>query len=287
MHIVVGTRSVPDTNARPEVRAGQVAWGDAPLVINPWDEYAVEEALNQTSAAGGKVTVIALGPEEHTVALRHALAMGAGAAIRLWDEAWAGLDSRGYAVIFAAAVQKLGDVDLVFFGKEAADEATDQHIVQTARRLGWPLLGGVARIVSLGAGGAGGGAEGEHKAWAHLPGLGSKSRPAFEAGQIRVERLLEEGRQTAACRLPAVMSLTKEINTPRYPSFMGIRKATKADIPVWDAAALGLDLPAPKVRGGEFQAPPARETTCAIIEGDSVQAKVAALVDRLLAEKVI
>ncbi len=189
----------------------------------------------------------------------------------------------GYAAIFAAAVQKLGDVDLVFFCKEAADEATDQHIVQTARRLGWPMLSSVSKIGLPG----GSAKKDELPTWARLPGREPAAAPDLQAGQVRVERLLEEGRQTATCRLPAVMSLTKEINTPRYPSFMGIRKATKADIPVWDAAALGLGLPAPKVWVGEFQAPPTRETTCAIIEGDSVQAKAAALVDRLLAEKVI
>ncbi len=286
MHIVVGTRSVPDTSARPEIRAGQVTWGDAPQVINPWDEYAVEEALNQAGAAGGKVTVIAIGPEEHTIALRHALAMGAEAAIRVWDEAWAGLDSRGYAAAFAAAVHKLGDVDLVLFGKEAADEATDQHIVQTARKLGWPVLSSVSKILMPGAKTE----KDEPKVWAHLPGrepARKEAQPEVQAGQVRVERLLEEGRQTATSRLPVVMSLTKEINTPRYPSFMGIRKATKAEIPVWDAAALGLSQPASKASGSDFQTPALPETACEIIDGQTAQAKAAALVDRLLAKKVI
>jgi len=181
LHIVVGTRSTPDTAAKLDVAAdGQVTWGDAPLVINPWDEYAVEEALNQAKAHGGSVTVIALGPEPNTDALKHALAMGANAAIRLWDPAWDGLDSRGYAAIFAAAVEKLGDVDLVLFGKEAADEANDQHIFQIARKLGWTMLGYVSQIDALDP----------------------------DAKTVRVERLLEEGRQIAASSLPAVLNVT-------------------------------------------------------------------------------
>ncbi|NPV68770.1 MAG: electron transfer flavoprotein subunit beta/FixA family protein [Anaerolineae bacterium] len=258
MHIVVGTRSTPDTAARLEVAPdGRVSWGDAPLVINPWDEYAVEEALLRAKAGNGIVTVIALGPEEHNEALKYALAMGADRAIRLWDDAWSGLDSRGYAAAFAAAVRRLGDVDLVIFGKEAADEASDVHIFQTARALGWTLLSAVAHIEAL------------------------------DSSVIRVEQSLEEGRQIASGPLPAVISVLRGINEPRYPSFIGIRKAARAEIPVWDTAALGVSLPAPASQVSSFRLPPAREGACEIIGGDTVEAQVAALVEKLLAEKVI
>lgn len=258
MHIVVGTRSTPDTAARLEITPnGRVDRGDAPLVINPWDEYAVEEALLRAGASGGAVTVLALGPEEHQEALKYALAMGADRAIRLWDDAWTGLDSRGYAAAFAAAVRHLGDVDLVIFGKEAADEASDTHIFQTARALGWTLFSAVARIVAL------------------------------ESGRIRVEQLLEEGRQLAAGPLPAVISVLRGINEPRYPSFIGIRKAARAEVPVWDGAALGLSMPAPAIQVTGLRLPPTREGSCEIIGGDTVEAQAATLVEKLLAEKVI
>lgn len=260
MHIVVGTRSTPDTAAKVEVAAnGSVTWGDSPLVINPWDEYAVEEAIVRAGDTGGKVTVIAVGPEEHNEALKHALAMGADEAIRLWDDAWRGLDSLGYATVFAAAVRRLGDVSLVLFGKEAADEATDQHIFQIARKLGWTLLSYVSRIDAL--------------------------DPA--GGTVRVERLLEEGKQVVSARLPAVMNVMKEINEPRYPSFMGIRKAARAAIPLWDAAELGVDVPAPQTRLVAYRGLPVREAACEIIEADSVEEQARILVDRLLEEKVI
>lgn len=260
MHIVVGTRSTPDTAAKLDLAAdGSVTWGDSPLVINPWDEYAVEEALVQTKAHGGSVTVIAIGPEQHNEALKHALAMGANQAIRLWDEAWAGLDSQGFAALFAAAVEKLGDADLVLFGKEAADEATDQHIFQIGRKLGWNLLSYVSKIDALDAGGK----------------------------SVKVEQMLEEGKQTTSSALPAVLNLMKEINDPRYPSFMGIRKAAKAEIPVWDSTELGASAPAAKARVLQYRGLPAREGECEIIDGDSAAAKAAALADRLLAEKVV
>ena len=260
MHIVVGTRSTPDTAAKLDIAAdGRVTWGDSPLVMNPWDEYAVEEALIRTKEHGGTVTVIAVGPEEHNEALKHAIAMGAKSAIRLWDNAWEGMDSLGYAAMFAAAVQKLGDVDMVLFGKEAADEATDQFIFQTARKLGWTLLGYVASIEELDP----------------------------DGGKIRVAQMLEEGRQVASGPLPVVMNVLKGINEPRYPSFMGIRKATKARIPVWDSAELGEDVPAPKTRLIEYRNLPVREGECEIIEAESVEEQARILVERLMAEKVV
>ncbi len=261
MHIVVGARSTASTTAVFEVSAeGGVTWSDPggkPDVLNPWDEYAVEEAITQAKASGGTVTVLTIGPESFDEALRTALAMGANAAVRAWDPAWERLDSRGYAAVFAAAVQKLGDVELVIFGKEAADDATDAHIFQIGRKLGWRLLSYVSRITAL------------------------------EGGSLTVEQALEQGRQTATGPLPAVINVMKEINTPRYPSLIGIRKANKAEIPVWDAAALGVEAPAPLARTAGHSAPPAREGACEFIAGDSPQAQAALLVEKLLAEKVV
>jgi electron transfer flavoprotein beta subunit len=258
LHIVVGTRSTPDTAARLDVAAdGSVTRDDSPLVINPWDEYAVEEAITRAKDLGGTVTVIALGNEAHNEALKHAIAMGANQAIRLWDDTWEGLDSRGYAALFAAAVEKLADVSLVIFGKEAADEATDAHIFQIGRKLGWTQFGYVSKIVGL------------------------------DTSALKVEQMLEEGRQTASGKLPAVINVLKEINEPRYPSFMGIRKAAKAEIPVWDAAGLSVSAPVARSKTTGYRGLPLREGSCDIIDGDSVDAQAATLAEKLLAEKVI
>jgi electron transfer flavoprotein beta subunit len=259
LHVVVFTRSTPDTAAKVEVGAdGKVTWGDAATVVNPWDEYALEEAILQAKNAGGKATVVAIGPELHNDALKQGLAMGLDEAARVWDDALEGTGGLAYATVAAAVVQKLGDVDLVIFGKESVDVATDQHIYQTARKLGWTMLGYVSKILTV----------------------------DYAAKTIKVERLLEQGKQIVTSKLPAVMSVMKDINEPRYPSFIGIRKASKAVIPVWSLADLGVTLPPGHTRVAAFKNPPARESQVEMI-GGTPEEQAKALVDRLLEEKVL
>lgn len=259
LHVVVFTRSTPDTAAKVEVGAnGAVTWGDAATVVNPWDEYALEEAILQAKNAGGKATVIAIGPEFHNEALKHSLAMGLDEAARVWDSALEGSDSLGYATAAAAAVRKLADVDLVIFGKESVDVGTDQHIYQTARKLGWTTLSYVSKILAV----------------------------DYAAKTIKVERLLEQGKQIVTSRLPAVISVMKDINEPRYPSFIGIRKASKAVIPEWSLADLGVAVPAPQSQVVQFQNLPVRNVQVEMIAG-TPEEQAAKLVDRLLEEKVL
>ncbi len=259
MHIVVFTRSTPDTQAVVTVNAaGVVTWGEAALVVNPWDEYALEEALVRSKAAGGKTTVIAIGGERHNDALKHALAMGVDSALRVDDAGLDDADGLTYATTAAAAVRKLADVDVVLFGRESIDVGTDQHITQTARKLGWAALNTVSKIVALDA----------------------------AAKTVKVERILEQGKQTLNAKLPAVISVTKDINEPRYPNFLGIRKAAKAVIPVWTLADIGATLPAGAARTTAYKNLPAREVKFERIDGTPEQI-AAALFDRLIEEKVL
>lgn len=258
MHCVVLTRATPDTAAKVEVSAnGAVTWGDAALVVNPWDEYALEEAIARTQD-GGKTTVIALGGEMHLDALKHSLAMGIGEAMRIDDPSLDPTDSLAYATTAAAAVKRLGDVSLVLFGKESVDVGTDQHIYQTARKLGWTMLSAVSHIIAIDEAG----------------------------GTIKVEQLLEQGKQVVTAKLPAVVSVTKEINEPRYPSFIGIRKASKATIPVMSLADLGVTLPAARTKVAAYKNLPVRDTQVEMLEG-TPEEQAAKLVDRLLGEKVL
>ncbi len=118
MLIVSFTRSTPDTAAALTVGAdGKVNWGGAGTVVNPWDEYALEEAIVQAKNAGGKATVIAIGGEMHADALKHSLAMGLDEAIRIEDPAVDPTDGLAYGITAAAAVRKLGETRLVIFGK--------------------------------------------------------------------------------------------------------------------------------------------------------------------------
>ncbi len=259
MHVVVFTRSTPDTAAKVEVGGnGAVTWGDAATVVNPWDEYALEEGILQAKNGGGKSTVIAVGPEMHNEALKHSLAMGLDEAARVWDAALEGSDSLAYATVAAAAVKKLGEVDLVIFGKESVDVGSDQHNYQTARKLGWPMLSYVSKILAV----------------------------DYNAKAIKVERLLEQGKQIVTSKLPAIISVMKDINEPRYPSFIGIRKASKAEIPVWSLGDLDVILPAPRTRVLAFKNLPPRQGQVEMIDG-APEEQAAKLVDRLLAEKVL
>ena len=137
MKIVVCIKQVPDSAAKVVVEDGRISWGDAPLVINRWDEYAVEEALQLKEAHGGEVTAISLGPEGATEALKQALAMGCDTAILVSDPNFAGLDSLQVSRVLAEAVKKVGEVDLLFFGRSSVDSDTGITGSQVARRLGW------------------------------------------------------------------------------------------------------------------------------------------------------
>jgi electron transfer flavoprotein beta subunit len=255
LKIIACIKQVPDSEAKVRAENGKVSWGDAPLVINPFDEYAVEGALQQKEATGGTVTALCIGPELAREALKHALAMGADEAILISDPALGELDTAGAARILATAIQKIG-ADIVVFGRQTLDNGAGVTPAQTARVLGWPMLGLAGQI-------------------------------KVQDGSVTVERVIEEGRQTVSAKLPAVVSVVQSIGEPRYPSFMGIRKASKATIPVWSLGELGVSAPEAVVRRTELMNPPARETAVEIITGETPQAIAETLVDKILAEKVL
>jgi electron transfer flavoprotein beta subunit len=265
LHIVVCTKHTPDSEAKMSVDdAGNVSWGESPLIINPWDEYAVEEALMLRDKHGGTVTVISVGPEEALEALKHAIAMGCDEAIRVWDDSCAGSDTLATSYVLAKTVEKMGDVDLVLFGKSAIDAETWQTGAAVARRLCCSSLMYTIKIAELDPDGK----------------------------TIVAERLLEEGRQIVSASLPAVVGTTKGINEPRYTSFIGIRKAAKMEYPLWSLADVGAEADkvgaaGSGVRWPEVFMPPVREGEAEIIEAETVEEAAAILVEKLLAEKAI
>ena len=259
MKIVVCVKQVPDSAAAVQAEGGAVSWGDAPLVINPWDEFAVEAALSLADEHGGDVTALTNGDESSKEALKHALAMGCAEAILVSDDALADADTQGISKVLAGAVSKVGEVDLVVFGKQAIDGDNAVTSSQTARYLSWPALSYIAAVPALDAG----------------------------AKTIRVERAIEEGRQIVDGPLPAVLSIVKDYGEPRYPSFMGIRKASKAEIPTWSLSDLGIDAPTQVVTYPELMNPPAKDVANEIIEGDSPEDIANKLADKIMAEKVL
>jgi electron transfer flavoprotein beta subunit len=256
MKIVVCVKQVPDSTAKVVVEGGKVSWGDAPLVMNPWDEYAVEAALQQKEALGGTVTAVTIGDESTRETLKRALAMGADDAILICDPALVNLDTQATAQVLTAVIQKIGGVDMAFFGRQAIDGDSGLVPAQTARLLGWPALTLTAVI-------------------------------KVEGSNVRVERSIEEGRQIVTTRLPAVFSLTKDFGEPRYPSFMGIRKASRTEIPTWSMAGLGIAAPASVIAWPEMMNTPSREVICELITGSSPEEIAETLANKILAEKVL
>ena len=259
MKIIVCVKQVPDTAATMTVDSGVISWGDAPLIINPWDEFAVEAALNLAADQGGEVIALCLGKEGETEAIKHALAMGADSAVMVSDPELKDADNVAASKVLVAAIQKIGDADLVLFGQQSVDTVTGLLPVQVARLLKWPSLTLVSKFEGI----------------------------SPDDGKLQVLRSMEEGNQVVDGALPAVVSITKDYGEPRYPSFMGIRKASKAEFPVWSLTDLGIETPSSSITWPEISEPVQKEIVTEIIEGDTPEEKAKNLVEKLVAEKVL
>lgn len=263
MNIIALVKQTPDTAQLSAATDGlKLSAEGGPRIVNPWDEYTLETAVQAREEHGGRVTALCLGPPEAADALKTALAMGADEAIRVWETAMADSDSLTSARILAAAIRKIGDFDLIVGGRAAIDGNTAATAVQVAALLGVPLVSYVADIGSIDP----------------------------ENRTLSAVRLLENARETVRSRLPALITVVKEINEPRYPSLIGIRKAARAVIPVWGCGELGLDASAvgAGASGVEWRTelPPVREANVEMIDGGPEDA-ARTLVDRLMEEKVI
>ena len=258
MKVVVLVKQTPDTAELPKVSAEDVRSGDvkATMVINPWDEYAAEEAILLADRFNADTVALTMGKPAAADALKHALAMGVSDAAMVDSSSLRG-DMWTTAEALAAAIKAQGNVDLVITGKQSVDENSGAVFTGVASKLGFPLLTGVIKIVDV------------------------------ADGQISVERMVDGGQESVTVRLPAVISVGKEINEPRYPSFMGIRKANKAQIPVSSLESLGVNGGSARTAWTNVRKPDDRKTDVKIIDGASAEEKAAKLVDALLAEKVL
>jgi len=223
-------------------------------VINPYDEFALEEAVQMKEAkkASG-VTVFTLGTKKHEKQMREALAKGADAAVRLEDAAFDGSDSLGIARILAAAAKAEG-VEMLFFGKQAIDGDNAQVPAMVAELLGWPQVLVVDKLEVEG---------GKAKAWRDAGG---------------------GAREIVETSLPAVISTDKGINEPRYSNLRAIMMAKRKKIAVKGAGDLGLDAGQVGSAGAQVQVsnwslPPARPPG-RMLDGD-VDSQVSQLVSLL------
>ena len=251
MRILVALKQVPDTAASIPLRDGAADTSSLTWVTNPYDEYALEEALRlKDRASGAEVHVAGVGPSRVEDILRNALALGADEAVRI--DAPADLDALPTARLLAALARKLG-ADLVLAGQRGVDFDRGQTGPMAAELLDWPHVGVV---------------------------LGTTWDDDLAGGQF--EREVEGGIERVRVSLPAVLTAQKGLNEPRLPSLKGKMAARKKTITTLTAADLGVaDDELQPLETIEAAAYPPSRPPGRIIEGDTVEARVDALLRAL------
>jgi electron transfer flavoprotein beta subunit len=259
MNIVVLVKQVPDSGSERKLDPADntVARATADNVINEMDEYAIEEALTVKEAQGGEVTVLTVGPDSATDAIRKALSMGADKAVHVVDEAIKGSDAIQTSAVLAAALGQL-EYDLILCGAEATDSQMSIMPALLSERLGIPQLSGARKLT-------------------------------VEGGTAKVERQTDAGYWALEAQLPAIVSTWDSINEPRYPSFKGIMAAKKKPVETKTLADLGIDPSTVGLSSATSQVldfagrPPKGAGVKVTDEGDGGQK----LVDYLASQKIV
>lgn len=261
MKIVVCVKQVPDTTEvkiNPEtntlVREGVTS------IINPFDMYAVEEALRIKEKMGGTVTVLSMGPPQAAESLKELIAMGADDAVLLSDRAFAGSDTLATSYALSKGIEKIGAVDLVLCGKQAIDGDTAQVGPEIAEKLGIPHVTYVKKVNEI------------------------------TEKEITVERMNEDGFERVQLPLPALLTVVKEINEPRLPSLKGKMRAKNIQIPIWNAEMIGADAAKTGLNGSPTWVKrifiPELKCQGEIFQG-SPEEQVKSLVDAILCRKIV
>jgi len=212
MHYIVCIKQVPNTTEiKIDPKTNTLIREGVESILNPFDAYAVEEAVRLKEAHGGKVTAISMGPPQCEATLREAVSLGVDDIILLSDRRFAGADTWATSLTLAAAIRKLGDYTLILTGQQAIDGDTAQVGPGIAAHLGIPQTCFVRRIESI------------------------------EACSATVQRLMEDGYDRVQMKLPGLISVVKEINSPRLPSLRGKKNAKSVELTVWNCDDLGLD----------------------------------------------
>lgn len=253
MNIVVCLKQTFDTEAKIVINGGKIDPTGVNLVINPYDEFAIEEALKLKEAAGeGEVIIISMGGSQVEASIRTGLAMGADRGVLVNDPALESVDEWVAAEVLAKAVSQ-EPYDLIMAGRIAVDDGSSQVAVRVADILGLPSVSSILKL-------------------------------DVDGDKATVVREIDGGTETIEVSMPAVLTAQKGLNEPRYPSMMGIMKAKKKELKVVTLADLGMnagDLAA-KMAVSEFSLPPARTAGVKVAGEPNEQAKELA---RLLREE--
>ena len=219
MNIIVCIKQVPNTtDVRIDPVTNTLIRDGVESVINPFDAYAIEEAVRIKERAGGKVTAITMGPPQAETALKQAIGLGCDEAVLVCDRKFAGSDTWATSYTLASAIRELEDFDIILCGKQASDGDTAQVGPSISAHLDIPQVTYVKKIIEI------------------------------NDKTAKVERMTEEGYDVVETPLPCLLTVVKEINTPRMPSLKGMMRAKTAKITKWtaddldaDPCALGLD----------------------------------------------
>ena len=216
MKIAVCVKQVPDSWAEKKMVNGVLDRENVDAVLNDLDEYAVEEALRIAEAHGGNdeggahtITLISMGPDRATEAVRKGLSMGANNAILVTDPALAGSDALATSSVLAKVISD-GGYDIVICGTESTDARMSVVPAMLSARLGWAQLTFASKVV------------------------------VDPAGKVSITRVTEAGVDELSADFPVVISVVEKINEPRYPSFKGIMAAKKKTIDQKDLASVGV-----------------------------------------------
>ena len=212
MKILVCVKQVPDTTeVRIDRETNTLQRQDVPSILNPFDRHALEEALRVKERCGGTVSVLTMGPLQAQEVLKECLALGADEAVLVSDKAFAGADTLATSRTLAAAIAKLQPAELIFCGKQAIDGDTAQVGPELAEHLN------MAQVTCV---------------------SGLEVFP--EEQRLIAEREVEDGHEVLELPFPAVLTVSKSLNEPRYPSIKGRLRANKTSIPILTLADLGL-----------------------------------------------
>ncbi len=211
MNIVVCVKYVPDAQSeRTFTEDNTTDREGVDGLLSELDEYAVEEALKIVEAGEGEVTVVTIGPDSAADAVKKALQMGADKGVHVLDDAIAGSDAPATSLVLAEAIKKIGTPDIVLTGMASTDGTMAVVPAMLAERLG-------------------------------LPQVTYASELTVDGGTAKIRRDGDTASETIESSLPALISVTDQINEPRYPSFKGIMAAKKKPVETWSLADLGVD----------------------------------------------
>ncbi len=249
MNIIVCIKQVPDTaDVKIDFEKGTLIREGVKSIMNPFDTYAVEEALRVRERLndGSKVIVLSMGPPQAEAVIKEAIAMGADDGILLSDRAFAGADTLATSYSLAMGIRKIGDFGLIFAGRQAIDGDTGQTGPELAQWLNIPQVTYVRKIEEI------------------------------TSEKAVVQRMTSYGFDRIEVKLPAVLTVVKDINQPRLPSFRGVMKAKRFKVKVWTADYVGADrrfigLDGSPTRVKKMFAPPQKHRGGVKWSGDPVE----------------